>query len=235
MRISIFVCWLVSFLNIGSSDIYATDSTQGNTIRVVCTSALINHAYAMRKQEYISSIHILKDFGYQPFIFEACQMGPPSFEEYTPNVFYSNVNDYSLRNKGVNEAMSLIAGFSHYTFDDNDMIVKLTGRYRFNSRYFLTIVEKNPHFDAFIKIGPTVLLYEGRAFTGCYAMRYKFFKHMLENLNLREMEERMIDFETVVGNYVNMLNEQGYPVMYLENLDVTANIGGGFPPALTQW
>ena len=62
-------------------------------IRVVCTAALIEYAHKLRKEEYITSLKIIKDFGYQPYVFEACQPSPPTFfEDYTPYVFYSKMS-----------------------------------------------------------------------------------------------------------------------------------------------
>jgi glycosyltransferase GT-like protein len=204
-------------------------------IRVVCAAALIEYSYKLRKEEYITSLKIIKDFGYHPYVIEACQPSPPTFfEDYTPYVFYSNVNNPKLINKGVNEAKSLMEGFKHYNFFENDMIIKLTGRYRFNSRAFLQLVENHPEVDAFVKIDPSVVPY-GKAFAGCFALRHHLFQDLLRNLDLVKMEEQLIDLEVEIAKFIQKISEQGASIMYIDNLDVTANIGSPSPPVLTQW
>ena len=78
-------------------------------IRVLYTAALIDFCYNSRKDEYVKSLQVLKDYGVSsPYIVEAIQSGPYTFfDEYSVNVVYSNVNDERLNNKGVNEAKSM--------------------------------------------------------------------------------------------------------------------------------
>ena len=211
-----------------------TASQSQGKLRVVCTSALIDFCYEARKQEYISSLERLKEYGYQPYVFEACHPASPSFlEKHTPHVFYSNVNDIKLGNKGVNEAASLIEGFKQTQFGDNDMIVKLTGRYLFDSRDFLQLVEDHPEIDVFVRCDP--LGFPEKVFTGCFAMRYKFFKQMLENLDLIKMEEELIDLEKEVAHFTRQLAHLGKNVMYVEKVGIVANIGSSHPPHLSYW
>ena len=204
-------------------------------IRIVCTSALIPLNYEMRKEEYITTFKMLREYGYEPYVFEACHPVSPSSEEYCNHVFYSNVNDSQLKNKGVNEATSMMEGFKHYHFDDNDMIVKLTGRYRLHNCDFLQLIEDHPEVDAFVKCDPDYPKPLGRVLTGAYAIRYKFFKEMLENLDLVKMEKEMIDIEIEVANFAQKLNAQGDKVMYLKKIGMTGNIGGPYPPIFSHW
>ena len=162
-------------------ELHSTDKAK---VVIICTAALIESNYQMRKQEYVFSISLLKDYGYEPYVFEACKSSPPSFfENYTKNVFYSNVNDYRLINKGVNEARSLIEGFKHYSFDDETMIIKLTGRYWLNSPIFINVVESHPEVDAFVRFKEDFPIPNGYVFTGCFAMKHKHFKAMLDQLD----------------------------------------------------
>lgn len=205
-------------------------------IRVVCTTALIPLNYEMRKEEYIRSMDTLKSYGYEPYIMEAIHPFSPSFfDEYTQHVYYSNVNNPKLVNKGVNEARSMMEGFDFYEFDDDDMIVKLTGRYRLISRDFLQIVEDHPEVDVFVKCDPGYPKPLGKVFTGCFAIRYKFFKELLENLDLEKMERELIDIEVEVANFAQKLKARGDRVMYLDKVGMSANIGGPFPPILSYW
>lgn len=205
-------------------------------IRIVCTSALIPLNYEMRKEEYITTIKMLKGYGYDPYFFEACHPASPSFlDEYVRNICYSNVNDYRLINKGVNEATSMMVGFKQFHFDDNDMIVKLTGRYRLDSRDFLQLIEDHPEVDAFVRCDEGYPKPLGKVFTGAFAIRYKLFKEMLENLDLVKMEEQLIDIEVEVANFAQKLTARGAKVMYLEKIGMSANIGGPYPPVVSHW
>lgn len=207
-----------------------------NNIRVIFTAALLPTCYETRKEEYIRSIRLLKSYNYEPYVIEACFSNPPTFfEEHARHVFYSNVNDHRLRNKGVNEAKSLIEGFKHYQFDESDMIVKVTGRYHLESRQFLNLIEENPEIDAFVKCDPKYPIPLGSALTGCFAMRYHLFKEMLESLDLIKMEEELINLEAEVALFVKKLINRGSQVMYVDNLDVTANVGPTCPPVITYW
>ncbi len=205
-------------------------------IRVVCTSALIDYNYEMRKQEYIRSFQLFQSYGYAPYVFEACHPASPSFlEQYAADVFYSNVNDARLINKGVNEARSLMEGFKHYQFNAADMIIKMTGRYHLESRDFLKIVEENPDADMFVRCDEAYPTPFGKVFTGCFALRYKLFKEMLESIDFEKMERELIDFEVEVANFAQKLVARGTKVVYLKNLQVSANIGSPFPPQLSFW
>ncbi len=200
--------------------------------RIVYTSALLPRFYEERKEEYIASFKKLAEYGYDPYVIEACCPAPPSFlERYSSHVFYANVNNYSLKNKGVQEAMSLLAGFNHYAFDDQEMIVKITGRYLFENDSFLKMVENHPEIDAFVKCDPNHPPYS-RIFTGCFALRYKLFKELLDHVDLKKMEEEMVDIETEMAHFIQKLQARGEKIMYMEQLGMRANLGNLI---MTQW
>ena len=205
-------------------------------IHVVYTSAIVPPCFETRKHEYIRSIQLLKSYNYEPYIFESCHPFAPSFfNDNVQHVFYSNVNDDRLRNKGVNEARSLLAGIHHYRFDDHDMIVKITGRYQLESDEFLKLIEDHPEVDAFMKCDPHFPAPLGKVFTGCFALRCDLFKEMLESLDLQRMENEMIDFEIEVAQFAQKLSARGGKVMYVNRLGLSANIGVNCPPAISHW
>ena len=202
-------------------------------VKILYTAALLDCDYELRKLEYIKSLDILKNYGYSnPYIVEAIKSANPTFlDNYSCNVMYSNVNDYSLRNKGINEARSIIEAFKQFNFNDKDMIIKITGRYFFTSDQFLKLVENNPSIDAFIKTDGL-----GQVFTGCFALRYKYFKTMLGQLDYDKMEHSMINIEQEVAIYINkIIKEQNANVMYCDKLDMLANIGNSKPHQPTYW
>ena len=223
----------VTLLLFSSNGFADTEAQTKSEVHVIYTSALIPKCYEMRKKEYIKSLKIIKTYGYLPYIFESCHPCSPSFfEEYTDRVCYTNSNDYQLKNKGVNEGRAIIEGFKHCRFNGDDMIVKLTGRYWFNCRDFLQTVENHPEVDAFVKVtrgDPSSVI------TGCFAMRYKLFKEMVENFDYPKMEREMVDIERAVSAYVKQLQVRGHKIMLMDKLGFTANIGSPCPPAYTDY
>ena len=172
--------------------------SQAASIKIIYTAALLDRHFEGRKQEYIHTLRVLSQLGYEPYIVEAIKKKGPTFlDQYCTKVFYAQSNNPNLRNKGVNEASTMLEAFNYFDFDDEDMIIKLTGRYYFESTLLFQRIEKNPDYDAFVKSH-----YPGEFFTGCFAMRYKYFKHMLEQLDFATMEKHFISVEHEVAEYI---------------------------------
>ncbi len=212
-------------------------------IKILVTSALLKRPMRplqiteMRNEQYTRTLLTLNEYGYQPYVVEACQTSPPSlFEEFTPLVCYSNVNDNRLRNKGVNEAKSLIEAFRHFNFSDEDFIVKLTGRYCFINRDFLNMVEQHPELDACVCYQPNFPIPNVRTLTGCFGLRGKFFKQFLANLDLVKMEKMMLDIEIELGNFIRGMSKTDAHIIILDQLGLSVNVGGTtYPPIYEQW
>lgn len=193
-------------------------------VKILYTAALIDFNFDQRKKEYIKTLEILSSYGYtDPYIVEAIKSGPPTFlDNYSCNIAYSNINDSRLHNKGVNEARSLLEAFKILNFNDNDIVVKITGRYYFTSNEFLMLVENNPTVDAFVKTDSSA-----QVFTGCFALRYKYFKEFLEQLDLAKMEQEMINIEQEIAHYLKkILQIKNVKIMSIDNLNVVANVWG---------
>jgi hypothetical protein len=128
-----------------------------------------------------------------------------------------------------------LVAFEHWNFDDEDMIIKTTGRYHFNSDYLIQIINQHPECDMFIRWGkglPEEFVSIDHVFTGCYAMRYKYFKDMLKRIDFHKMEHDLTAVEGIVAEYATkqLAPEQ---VMAVDKVDMTARVGYGC--SLTQW
>ncbi len=184
---------------------------------ILYTAAVINFQFDFRKNEYMRCLNLLHDYWYEPYIVEACSKAPTFLEQHCKNVYYSQVNNASLKNKGTNEAKSMIQALNHYNFNDNDLIIKLTGRYYFKSDSFLRLVEATPDIDGYVTLDPRTFF----SFTGCYGLRCKYFKEMLNSIDLNRMEREMIDVEHIVIDYMRKIEkERGAKIMYLDEVDV---------------
>ena len=196
-------------------------SKLSKNIKLVYTSALIDKQFESRKSEYIYSINTLSSFWHKPYVIECCCKSETSFlNEYCDNVCYTQTNDARLKNKGVNEAVSLLKGLEYFKFSDDDMIVKLTGRYYFKSDKFFHLVEANPAVDAFVKQDS-----KGQVISGCFAMRCKYLKDMLRNMDFNKMEKERINIEFEVAQYLKKM-KQVMKIKYVNNLGVIADIFG---------
>lgn len=94
-------------------------------------------------------------------------------------VYYTDNNKQTFKSKGINEFLDIKEIIDRYGIEDEDIIIKLTGRYRvLSSDFFVDVVENENKFDAFIKFFGTCSLKfdDNDCILGMYAMRAKFIK-----------------------------------------------------------
>src|SRR5579871_6172774 len=102
---------------------FAFASSLHGQIHIIMTSALIDAQYEWRKHEYLTAINAVKSYGFEPWILEATHIISSFFDEVSNRVLYTQVNDLSLRNKGVNETMAIRASLPYLPFDDEDIVI----------------------------------------------------------------------------------------------------------------
>lgn len=94
-------------------------------------------------------------------------------------VYYTDNNKQNFKSKGVNEFLDIKEIIDKYGIEDEDIIIKLTGRYRVLTQdFFIDVIENENNFDAFIKFFGTCSLKfdDNDCILGMYAMRTKFIK-----------------------------------------------------------
>lgn len=188
-------------------------------VKVLYTAAIIKKHYEMRKKEFLHCLKTLQAFGYEPYIVESICQAPTFFDDYTKQILYTQTNNAALRNKGVNEAISMAAGMKN--FDDNDMIVKISGRCYFTSDKFLRQIEQDPEADAFVKYDP-----HGQVFTGCFALRAKYLKELLASIDYTLMEKQMINFEKIVAQHIATIQKRGAKIRVISDVGLIAHYFG---------
>jgi hypothetical protein len=68
------------------------------------------------------------------------------------DILYTNNNKNRYYNKGVNELMDIKEVINKYNINDEDVVIKLTGRYKILSDDFFNCVKTNmDNYDAFVK------------------------------------------------------------------------------------
>lgn len=184
---------------------------------IIFTSALISEQYQLRKQEYKESLSSLKRLGMNPWIIESTPIKRSFFDKLSSQVLYPQTNDPTIQNIGVNEVMAIKKCIPFLPFNDEDIVIKLTGRYLLYDNFLLNTILQHPECDAFAKwIGNEV-------FTGCIALRWKHFKQALDSIDLKEMEEKLINLETLIANYII---DQKLTCSSLETLHCKARVFG---------
>ncbi len=171
-------------------------------IYLILTTSIQNHIpsldNSLRKQQYLDGIShtlsllpqeiqpiIVENNGYRETYLDHFQ----HFNKSVP-VVYTNNNSYQFKNKGVNEILDIKEVIKQYNIKDEDMIIKLTGRYKVTSSlFFEKIIQSQYSIDASIKFfGSCSCKYEMYdCILGMYALRCLYFKlldHKWINLHL---------------------------------------------------
>ena len=95
------------------------------------------------------------------------------------DIIYTNNNNIQTFHKGVNELLDIKQVIQEYSINDNDMIIKLTGRYKLLNDSFLNIVKNNLNtHDAFLKFFNVCTLeyMHDDCILGLFAIRCKYLK-----------------------------------------------------------
>lgn len=194
-------------------------------IHFLYTSALIPAQYEERKAEYIRSLQAIRSFGYEPWIIEATNIDHSFFDDLGANVLYPKQNNPSLKNLTTNELRSLLPCLSKLPFKDDDLIIKITGRYLLFDDYLLQTLIDNPGFDLYAEnwLYPTNVY--GKAFlsTGCFAMKWSLFKKMLYAVNLHAVELTFTPFERILGKFAERNQLKFYPLQSVHMIARSGN------------
>lgn len=141
-------------------------------IWVIITTCLLNEIvkgrdYKTRKVEYIVAIQkIIKQFqGYNIVIVEnqsilekRISIGPhiTFLNKFNVPVLYTRNNQFITRNYGMKELLDIFACIQHFNIQDDDFIVKITGRYLLSDNpNFLNEVKNltKTNYDAIVRYG----------------------------------------------------------------------------------
>lgn len=135
-------------------------------------------------------------------------------------VLYTTNNSLPFKSKGTNEILDIKEVIQRVGINDDDIIIKLTGRYRLLGSQFLEGVISNQDVcDAFIKFfGTCSLKYEEYdCILGLYALRAKYYK-LLNHLTIDNYQSAEIAF----ARYVRIC---GAAIKEIKILDVECCFG----------
>jgi hypothetical protein len=161
-----------------------------------------------RKERYLSAIsETLKYLPYEikPIIAENNGKRETYLDKFYHHnnhvkVIYTDNNILPFKSKGSNELVDIKEVIERYGIEDEDMIIKLTGRYKaLSSKFFDEVIENENNYDAFVKFfGTCSLKFEQyECILGCYAMRAKYIK-LFNHLSIDNYKSAEIAFARYV-------------------------------------
>ena len=169
-----------------------------NKIVIVVSTAIINDNINLenRLKEYEESFNIIKKLGYEDFYIVETAVDKSEFlENHSKNVIYTNVNGvYS--NRGTNYANAFLKFLNESSFNDNDILIHITGRYPLvDDSFFKECLTLPPD-----KIGCFRKDEFNQFHLFLYATRYKALKDLFNSIDIRKMEFLMINLEQLFSN-----------------------------------
>jgi len=157
-------------------------------IYLIITTSINNKTgptdFEHRKNRYINSIKPLlslieNDVSIKPIIVENNGLRQTYLDELNCDVFYTDNNKLNFYHKGVNELLDIQEVIRHYNIQDDDIIIKLTGRYKILDLTFINLVKNNIEtHDAFVKFFNVCALQYmlNDCVLGLFAVKCKYLK-----------------------------------------------------------
>jgi hypothetical protein len=159
-------------------------------IYFLVTACVFNNCN-IRESQYVRGINALKEHierlcirDYKIIIIENNGKRPTYLDTFGCDVYYTNHNSLSTINKGIKELHDIRSCIEAYNIQDDDFIVKMTGRYILNetSEFMNTIacLQYTP-YDCVLKYGPyfaPVSYKMNDCITGLIGMRCKYVKQI---------------------------------------------------------
>ena len=156
----IYIIITTSIFNIngGNADLQHRQFRYMNSIQHLLQ--LIQNDASVRTPELRSSVGVRGITGedlsskviIKPIIVENNGLGRSYLDDLHCDVCYTNNNQFRGGNKGVNELLDIKEVIQKYNIQDDDVIIKLTGRYKLLDVSFIHLIQKNmDNYDAFIK------------------------------------------------------------------------------------
>lgn len=171
-----------------------------NNIIIALTTAIIddNIDKNQRIDEYKECFEIIKTLGYEDFyIVETALQQSDFLEEHSKNVIYTNVNG-RYNNRGTNYVNAFKKFLNDSSFNDDDIIIHITGRYPLTDDSFfkscLSLEET--------KVGCFKKDAHNQFYLFLYGMRFKPLKNLLNSIDVGHMESSMINLEMIFSQNI---------------------------------
>jgi len=161
-----------------------------------------------RNNRYIECINQLlelinNDNSIKPIIVENSGLRHTYLNNFNCDIIYTNNNSYEFIHKGFNELLDIKDVINKYNICDDDIIIKITGRYKLLNMDFINLV-KNYKKDAYIKffnVCEKKFMYNDLVL-GLFAIKSKYIK----NFNYNGHKSPEIEFAEYVRANVDSNN-----------------------------
>jgi len=160
-----------------------------------------------RQNRYIESIQQLlqlidNDSNIKPIIVENNGLRKTYLDILNCDICYTNNNKIKAPHKGHNELLDIKEVIHNYNIHDDDLIIKLTGRYKLLNAKFINLVKNNiNNYDAFVKffnVSTKKYMFDD-CVLGLFAIKCKYLKEF--NYNFIKSAE--VEFATYTRNKIN--------------------------------
>jgi hypothetical protein len=153
----------------------------------------VRHA-EIREKEYKMSIQTTMSLlppSIKPILVENNSLRSTFLDSFGIPVHYTNNNSKPYWHKGCNELDDIQSVIAAFNIQDDDTIIKLTGRYNpITSRFFKTVIDHESEFDGFIKFfnvsTKEFMTYD--CVLGLFAIKAKYIKNINFNDTTRSPE-----------------------------------------------
>jgi len=130
------------------------------------------------------------------------------------DVIYTDNNQHYFPHKGVNELLDIKHIIQKYNIEDNDTIIKLTGRYKLlNSSFLNSVIRAKDDYDAFVKffnVCSKKYMYDD-CVLGLFAIKCKY----LNNFKYECKKSAECEFASFVRN-----NIESHKIMEIDTLNL---------------
>lgn len=150
----------------------------------------------------------------------------PTFLDRLGDVFYSGNGSMNVPNKGIIEFKDLMDTVRHFSIDEDDIVIKLTGRYAVEETcFFERVLSTMNEYDAWLKFFNvcTKEFLPNDCVLGLYAIRVRHLHHLAyTQIGLRNSME--VDFAEFVRMSCSRIDE----VCHLGVHCISGDSGGEF-------
>lgn len=160
-----------------------------------------------RKNRYIDSIQHLLNLiknnpNIHPIIVENNGQRTTFLDSLNCDVLYTDNNRIQCKHKGGNELLDIKEVIHKYNIDDNDTIIKLTGRYKLMNLDFIHLVSQN-NYDAFVKFFNVYTKKKHSNMDDCVLGLFAIKCKYLKQFNYSYETSAEVDFANYVKKYVD--------------------------------
>ena len=139
--------------------------------------------YENRKNRYLecikSALNLIENMDIKPIIVENNGVANTYLDELKCDVIHTDNNSLKFIHKGINELADIKHIISLYNIGDDDIIMKLTGRYKMLNNSFIKLELSNMNnYDAFVKFFNvcTLKYMDNDCILGLFAVKCKYLK-----------------------------------------------------------